>query len=275
MYRVLLIVLIVSLVTFWMYPKENITPVVADDNVQQLTDANSKVEIYTAGKSVVKYISDEETQDKKPQLSANQIFELAKELRLCKSVPKSDSELSIWLDNANNVGEPNEYIEDVIGRFDQCSKLPEDEQNYINLMLIAAEQGSDDAVSLLWAIGEQEYFESFGAKQFSREERIATRVAFTQKKYDLAHKVALRGGEQSLERLVKGYQNFDPATNGQSYYKSVAYANFAMAITRNNDLHRKVDWIKQRLLTSMSNDEQDQAQILTGKLLSEALIGRN
>ena len=258
-----------------MYSKENITPAVADEHVQQLTDANSKVEIYTAGKSVVKYISDEETQDKKPQLSANQIFELAKEHRLCKSVPKFDSELSIWLDNANNVGEPNEYIEDVIGRFDQCSKLPEDEQNYINLLLIAAEQGSDDAVSLLWAIGEREYFESFGAMQFSREERIAARVAFTQKKYDLAHKVALRGGEQSLERLVKGYQNLDPATNAQSYYKSVAYANYAMAITRNNDLHRNVDWIKQRLLTSMSNDEQDQAQILTEKLLSEALIGRN
>lgn len=275
MYKILLIVLIVSLFAFWMYPKENTTPAVGDDHLQPLTDASSKVEIYTAGKSVVEYISDEDTQDKRPQLSANQIFELATELRLCKSVPKSDSELSIWLDKANSVGEPNEYIEDVIARFDQCSKQPKDEQNYIDLLLIAAEQGSDDAVSSLWAIGEREYFEQFGTIQLTREEKIAAREEFTQKKYDLAHKVAMQGGELSLERLVIGYRNFDPATNGQSYYKSVAYANYVMATTRNNDLYRKVDWIKQRLLNSMSSDELDQAQMLTEKLLSEAFIERN
>lgn len=267
--------MIVSLLAFWFYPEENRAPAVSDVHVPQLTDATSKVEIQAAGKSVIEYVSDEYFEVKNTQLSANQVFELATELRLCKSVPKSDSELSLWLDKANSAGEPNEYIEDVIARFDQCSKHREDEQNYIALLLIAAEQGSDDAVSLLWAIGEREYFESFGTMQFSREERIAVRVAFTQKKYELAHKVALQGGEQSLERLVKGYQHFDPATNGQSYYKSVAYANYAMTTTRNNDLYRKVDWVKQRLLNSMSNDELDQAQMLTEKLLSEALIGRN
>ena len=275
MYRILLIILIVSLFAFWMYPKENITPAVSDEHVPQLKDADSKVDKEKERESVVEYIAEDDDQDKILQLSANQILELAIELRLCKSVPKSDSELSVWLDEANSVGEPNEYIEDVLARFDQCSKQPKGEYNYIDLLLIAAEQGSDDAVSLLWAIGEREYFENIGIVQLSREARIAARVAFTHKKYDLAHKVALQGGEQSLEKLVKGYQHFDPATNGQSYYKSVAYANYAMAITRNNDLYRKVDWIEQQLLNNMSNYELEQAQMMTEKLLSEALIGRN
>lgn len=275
MYRILLIILTVSLFAFWIYPKENITPAVSDEHALQLKDPVSEIEKDEERGTVVEYLAEDDAQDKILQLSANQILELATELRLCKSVPKSDSELSVWLDEANSVGEPNEYIEDVLARFDLCSKQPNVEYNYIDLLLIAAEQGSDDAVSLLWAIGEQEYFENLGQEQLSREARIAARVAFTYKKYDLAHKVALQGGEQSLEKLVKGYQHFDPATNGQSYYKSVAYANYAMAITRNNDLYRKVDWIKQRLLNNMSNYDQDQAQMMTEKLLSEALIGRN
>lgn len=258
-----------------MYPKEKITPAVSNEHVLQLKDAGTKVEKEEERGSIVEYIAEDDAQGNILQLSANQILELAIELRLCKSVPKSDSELSVWLDEANSVGEPNEYIEDFLARFDLCSKQPKVEYNYTDLLLIAAEQGSDDAVSLLWAIGEQEYFENVGKVQLSREARIAARVAFTHKKYDLAHKVALQGGEQSLEKLVEGYQHFDPATNGQSYYKSVAYANYAMAITRNNDLYRKVDWIKQRLLNNMSNYEQDQAQMMTEKLLSEALIGRN
>lgn len=58
--------------------------------------------------------------------------------------------------------------------------------------------------------------------QLTRDETIANRVKFTEKKFTLAHAVALQGGEESLNRLIKGYQHFDPVTRGQSYYKAVA-----------------------------------------------------
>ncbi|CAM5195228.1 hypothetical protein [Alishewanella longhuensis] len=275
MYRIFLIVFAIFLLVFWLYPKESRIPAEDDACKRHPIRATSKVEIQKVGGSGIDPVFNENFEFKNTELSTSEIFALATELRLCKSVPKSDSELSLWLDKANSLGEPIEFIDDTVARYEQCLKHSNEERNYMALLLNAAEQGSDDAVSLLWSIGEQEYFESFGTVQFSREERIAARVAFTQKKYDLAHKVALQGGEHSVEKLVKGYQHFDPATNGQSYYKSVAYANYTMATTRNNDLYRKVDWIKQRLLNSMSNDELEQAQMLTEKLLSESLTGQN
>lgn len=275
MHRIILIALIVSLLIFGVYPEKNSIPEEGRARSQNLINTTNKVEIQVEENSVVEPMYSESSGTVSTQLNAQELFEIARELRLCNRVPKSDSELSLWLDDANRAGEPNEFIEDVIARYERCPKHAAEEQNYVVLLLKAAEQGSDDAVSELWAIAEPEYFDSMDFRQLSRDELITERLAFTQKKYDLAHATALLGGEQSLERLIKGYQHFDLATHGQSYYKSVAYANFAMATTRNNDFHRKVDWIKQRLLKSMSNDELDQAQSLTEKLLAEAMNGQN
>lgn len=278
MHKIILIVLVVSLLIFcifWVYPEKHGIPAEGSLQSQDLASATSKVQIQVEEDSVGKSVYGESSGAVQTLLTAQELFEIARELRLCKSTPGSDTELSLWLDNANQAGEPSEYVEDVLARYERCSKHAATEQNYVVLLLKAAEQGSDDAVSELWAIADPEYFESMGFKQLSRDELIAERAVFTKKKYELAHAAALLGGEQSLERLIKGYQHFDLVTNGQSYYKSVAYADFAMSITQNNDFYRKVDWIKQRISKGMSHDELEQARTLTEKLLAEAVDGRN
>lgn len=273
--KIIFIVLIVGLLIFRLYPEKNSIPAAGAVYSELSTSATSKAQIQVDENAGVQAVASENVAAAATQFNTQALFETARELRLCKSVPKSAAELSLWLDNANRVGEPNELIEDVIARYEQCLKHAGEAQNYVVLLLKAAEQGSDEAVSELWAMGDAEYFDSLGFKHLNRDQLIAERLAFTQKKYDLAHIAALLGGEQSLERLITGYRHFDPVTHGQSYYKSVAYADFAMSTTRNNDFHRKVDWIKQRLLNSMSNDEVEQAQSLTEKLLAEAMNSRN
>ncbi|MEN3159560.1 hypothetical protein ABC502_14365 [Alkalimonas sp. NCh-2] len=189
------------------------------------------------------------------------------------TIPKSDTELSLWLDNANQVGEPGEYIDDVLARYEHCSTKNSIEHDYVMLLLQAAEQGYDDAVDELWALADAEYFESQGLEQLNRDEMIAARAEFTAKKYQLAHKAALVGGEQSLERLIKGYQQLDPATGGQNYMKALGYADFALLTTQNNDFYRKAVWFKQWLSQRMNYDELVQAQVFTESLLIEAAHG--
>lgn len=110
MHRIILIVLIVGLLAFWLYPEGNSIPTEEDTHKLYQTNAAGKVQIQAEGKSVIEPISNEGFGVKNIQLNANETFELATELRLCKSVPKSDSELSLWLDKANSIGEPIEFI---------------------------------------------------------------------------------------------------------------------------------------------------------------------
>ncbi|MEE2023561.1 hypothetical protein [Alkalimonas mucilaginosa] len=81
------------------------------------------------------------------------------------------------------------------------------------------------------------------------------------------------GGEQSLERLIRGFQQLDPVTGGQGFIKALGYADFALLITPNNDFYRKADWFKQRLSQRMNYDELVQAQLFTESLLAEAANG--
>tara|TARA_R110002126_G_scaffold8953_7_gene41162 strand:+ start:4505 stop:5341 length:837 start_codon:yes stop_codon:yes gene_type:complete len=270
MYKICLTVLALSLLIYWIYPNQHYDPVnlsgslqknsYLEINSEEVMADSSKAEPLNAGRA-------DETQYKR---SAQELFDVAEQLYFCRPVPKTDIELSSWLDSAKQSGEPQSLIENILGRYEQCSALASLEQNYVVLLLEAAEQGADDAVALFWSLSDAEYFEAMALSHMSRDEKIANRSAFTKKKFGLAHAVALKGGEKSLHRLIRDYQHYDPFTEGQSYYKSVAYADFALATTGDNDFFRKIDWIKQRLLNKMSHEEIELARVLTEKLLAEA-----
>lgn len=275
MYRIILIVLAVGLFIFLSYPAQHHNDMPLSPPVQESSNTAIKSQIMLKDSSEVVFVNANSSGEVQAMLSAQELFEVAKQLYFCRAVPKNDVELSLWLDKAKESGEPHTYIENVLGRYSTCIELDATEQNYAALLIEAAEQGADDAVALFWSLSDTEYFESMNFMQMSRDETIANRYKFIEKKFELAHAVALKGGEKSLNRLIRDYQHFDPFTKGQSYYKSVAYADFALATTQNNDFYQKIDWIKQRLLRTMSHEEIEQAQSLTERLLSEAINGRN
>ncbi|MDA8621954.1 hypothetical protein N9L48_04825 [Psychrosphaera sp.] len=200
-------------------------------------------------------------------LSSQQLLESAKNIRRCKGVPKTRNELTVWIDRATSIGEPYEFIEDVSSRFALCSELKSEEHNFIKILLLAIEKGSDDALNELWAVSDIEYFESTGVDTTSKQAVFEHRVKFMNMKYSLAQKLAINGGEKSQLRLIKGFLYVDPATLQPNIVKAVAFAEYAMQTTNNNEFYLKVSFIKNNLLNKMSALQLEQAEDLTQKLL--------
>jgi|TARA_Y100000589_G_C27129655_1_gene620029 hypothetical protein len=196
------------------------------------------------------------------------LFE-AKEIRRCNTIPKTQDELDDWLSKANELGEPYEYIEDVLSRFEHCTHFNFISDDFVELLVKAIKLGSDNAVIELWAISDKEYFQSKGLLELSREETIEHRIKFNKLKFQLSESIALTGGEQSILRLAKEYQNYDPDSGEPSYLKALAYANFGLKIVKDNDIYLKLDFIQRRISQDMKFQDIEQAQVLTENFLSK------
>ncbi|TMN84545.1 MULTISPECIES: hypothetical protein [unclassified Pseudoalteromonas] len=196
------------------------------------------------------------------------LFE-AKEIRRCNTIPKTQDELDDWLSKANGVDEPYEYIEDVLSRFERCSHSNLISDDFVEQLVKAIKLGSDNAVTELWAISDKEYFQSKGLFELSREETIEHRIKFNKLKFELSESIALNGGEQSILRLVKEYQNYDPDSGNPNYLRAIAYANFGLEIVEDNDIYVKLDFIKRRITQNMEFQDIEQAQVLTEQFLSK------
>ena len=118
---IVLTLLVVGLLIVWAYSGSK------DGTEQALAQANDLISSsqhhigggeYTTSQTVPARTYDTEL----TQLTtAEQLFIAARELRHCRAIPTNDTELSLWLDNANQVGEPSEYVDDVLARYEHCS----------------------------------------------------------------------------------------------------------------------------------------------------------
>lgn len=191
-------------------------------------------------------------------------------LRQCRNIPHTKDALNSFLNHANEGGEPAQYINDVVNRFEFCKKFADIKVNYIQRLINEAEQGSVESLNEFWKIPVTEYAEVMGLDPQSRSDFIVNRRTFLSTKYRLAEKLALLGNEDATLKLVKSYQSYDPASLKPSYVKSLAYADFGLQTTQDNEYYLKLNWFKQRLLVSATPDEIELANSITYQLLSKA-----
>jgi hypothetical protein len=204
-------------------------------------------------------------------------------LRQCWNVPLDEPALEAWLQQATQGHQTPEQIFGMQERFAQCqqpfpattnqsnepntSQQPALQHNYLNLLLQAAALGSDAAVQQLWTIAEPELVQQLQLTDLPRDEKIKRKQQFKQQQYQLAAAVAQAGGEQAALMLIRGYQHYDPATGGQSYDKALAYIDFLLHRSRNNDIYSQLQWQRDKLLTRMTEAEISQAQHMTEQFL--------
>lgn len=197
------------------------------------------------------------------------------ELRKCKNIPKTKDALDTFLDLAIENGEPFQYFEDVLHRFERCKQYSHIDQNYIQILIVDADKGSIDSLNEIWKIPEAEYFEVMGINSASREDIILKRLELAKVKYRLAQKLAISGNDEAVLKLVKSYQSYDPISQSPNYVKSLAYANFGLQMTQDNDYYLKLDWFKQSILKNSSPEEIESANSITEQLLKKAEGGGN
>ncbi|NNG43241.1 hypothetical protein HJP15_09980 [Pseudoalteromonas sp. NEC-BIFX-2020_002] len=268
MKKITLAISILALVVFYFIPKEH-------SEIEKFSDKSDSEKVVSKGLKPKEKSTIETDIEVSALVSAEEYLFEAKEIRRCSAIPKTQDELDNWLGNANEVGEPYEYIEDVLSLFERCSQISFISDDFIELLVKAIKLGSDDAMTELWAISDKEYFQSKGLLELNREKTIEQRIKFDSLKFQLSESVALTGGEQSILRLVKEYQNYDPDTGNPNYLKAIAYADFGLKIVEDNDIHLKLDFIKLRITQNMEFQDIEQAQVLTEKLLNKFGENRN
>lgn len=197
------------------------------------------------------------------------------DLRQCRNVPRTKDTLDTFLYQANANGEPNQYIEDVLNRFEFCLQYTHINQNYIELLINDAAQGSIESLNEIWKIPEAEYFEVMKLELQSKEDIIFNRQEFLKVKYRLAQILAISGSEEAILKLVNSYQHYDPNRQKPNFVKSLAYANFGLQMTQDNDYYLKLDWFKQKILNNSSPEEIELAASITAQLLRETESGGN
>ena len=74
------------------------------------------------------------------------------------------------------MGEPDEFIEDVLFRFERCSQFNFISDDFVELLIKAIKLGSENAVTELWTISDREYIHSKGLFELSREETIEQQI---------------------------------------------------------------------------------------------------
>jgi hypothetical protein len=207
-------------------------------------------------------IIDETPQDEvKFQHTASSLYELARLVRICKSVAKTQEQLSLWLDEANAVGEPQTYIDDALRRYELCLNAPS--VNPLSALIKSIEMGSEQAVIELWTWSEQEFIGAQQLGSLTRAQLLEQRSAFKALKYDSAHNVAMAGGEEALLRLIKAYQSGSRDSAYPDLVKAYAYTQFALEISTNNDLYGKVRWFQRSLESKLSYQQIDRATELS------------
>jgi hypothetical protein len=196
-------------------------------------------------------------------------------IRRCKNIPKTKDELDTFIDRATENQEPYAFIQGVLDIFEICSQHKTADSDYIKLLVNEAENGSVEALKEIWKIPESEYFEVMAMPNPSREEIISHRNEFSKLKYRLAHDLAMSGNAEATIKLIKAYQINDPLTQKPNYAKSLAYADFGLQTTQDNDLYLKINWFKEKILQNSSTEEIALAFDLTDEMLIEVGSGGN
>ena len=122
---------------------------------------------------------------------------------------------------------------------------------------------------MLWNLSNKELIEGFGLEQLPRDKLVKQLANFRIEKYGITQRAALLGGEKSMLRLIRGFQHFDPATQGQSFEKSLAYTYLLLETTNDNDKHSKANWYRRSLEKRMTLDEINIASELAEELISK------
>ena len=193
-------------------------------------------------------------------------FQLAKQMRYCRNVVKSEQELNEWLDQAQLNQEPQAYIDDMLTRYEQCSATFLPNTNYVKLLLNAAESGHTAAINMLWSVTEKEYFTLLELQDLSRDETITHREHWLATKYQFAKRAALNGDGSSLINLVKGFQHYDPTTNSPNLVQALAYSYYGLEVIKDNDIYRKLDWFRDNLEKKLTDKQVSDARELQFKL---------
>ncbi len=201
-----------------------------------------------------------------PQPNTSEIYKVAKLAFSCRNIPANENELADWIDSANQNNELPRLIESVTSRYENCVNVDRN-TSYVDLLLEASKKGSDDAIDILWFLNNKDLIQGLGLESLSRDELVEQLTNFTVEKYEITEKTALLGGEKSMLRLIQGYRQFDPATQGQSFEKSLAYTYLLLETTSDDDNYRRADWFKASLQKRMTLDEISHATVLADELL--------
>ena len=200
-----------------------------------------------------------------PLIDAQALYQQASLLKGCLRALADDAALQVWLDDANQNNESHFLISEKLAQFERCKDVDRS-INYLALLEQAALAGSEEAFSKFQATRDEEYYRFQNIDMSDRDAVIQARYGLSQKKYQVAEALAVKGSEKAMLWLMYGYKENGPQPQGQDYVRALAYALTLKDITDDSKTYGNANWFVERITATMKPQEIKQAESLAEEI---------
>ncbi|BDX08655.1 hypothetical protein [Planctobacterium marinum] len=193
------------------------------------------------------------------------LYQQASLLKGCQRALADDVAMQAWLDDANQKNESHFLVEEKLAQFERCKDVDRS-IDYVTLLEQAALAGSEQALTKFWATRDEEYYRFQNIDLSDRDAMIEARYGLSQKKYQVAEALAVKGSEKAILWLMYGYKENGPQPQGQDYIRALAYGLALKDITDDSKTYGNATWFIERITATMKPKEIRQAESLSEEI---------
>ena len=182
-------------------------------------------------------------------------FILAKNLRFCYHVPKTEQDYETKLSELLEFSDADRAAEQLTMRFEYCRGVEtSDTERFFDYLEYAVVNGSVFAQEEMAKLRQDFYMKSQGFSQLERGAFIEKRDAFLAQRHDALRGAAMHGSLKAIETLAR--MNATQELGANTVAQAFAYNGLMLSLTDDNEIFNRYTWFQNKLIEQMTPEEE-------------------
>ncbi|MCF6440486.1 hypothetical protein L1077_13700 [Pseudoalteromonas luteoviolacea] len=184
---------------------------------------------------------------------------IAMNFKFCVSAPHNSDALQTKLEEIASYSDAGTAADNVIRRFHYCEGITKaQKQSYARYLEEAANSGFVAAQEAFGSLATEYYMKTQGFNREHRDEYIAQRSRFKEKKWAFLNRAAQHGSEKAMMALSSIHYSQQLEKN--SFAQAYALNKLLMEITEDDEVYNRHAWFEQKQYPKMTEQELVYAQ---------------
>lgn len=189
----------------------------------------------------------------------------------CYNTPADQGALEVKLEGVYELNDGGLSADRISERYDYCEGVhPQQRAQFFEYLDVAAQDGDVIAQEVIGSITPEFFMYSQGYEKLDREEYIALRDGFMERKIEYLEQAAKNGSIRALIRLSS--MNFAQNIGADGQVMAFAINNVVLELTSNNEVYNRFSWFVQRQYEQLSPEDIDRASEISDQWLTQINI---
>ncbi|MDK1287572.1 hypothetical protein [Pseudoalteromonas umbrosa] len=198
-----------------------------------------------------------EAKAQKGSLEAKYI--IAMNFKFCVLAPQDSDALQTKLEEIASYSDAGTAADNVIRQFHYCEGITKaQKQSYARYLEEAAHSGFVAAQEAFGSLAAEYYMKTQGFNREHRDEYIAQRSRFKEKKWAFLNQAAQHGSEKAMMTLSS--MHYSQQLEKNSFAQAYALSKLLMEITEDDEVYNRHAWFEQKQYPKMTEQELVYAQ---------------